>query len=576
MAIISPDTFDPLRRYVSVRLAQGVPLADADWNEGDDMRRYELRAFLRWFVGDGVPIDNDGFRIAATGSTTSFAIAAGGGPQAMQAGRMLVDGMEAFITADTDFAGQPLHVGQPGAAALAADWGVPVIAALPAPPAAPATRTLTVYLDVWERLVTLAEDPSLVLPGLGTETCSRLRREWAVRARTGTTPPVDGDADYLSGHGYAALATITQTSTGIIDDDAIADRRRRDVSLPSRMDFSQALADTFGTGYAVDGSGVPQLAYPLRDVINAILHERPAAVGPNAVLAAGPYNSPAAVTDATGTTWAFWVRVSGGDRFLSFSRRIAGTWTAPADAFQFTGVLSVSSLAVAAQPDGSIRAFYSALSGNNRIFSRLYNGSWGAEEVVDATDQNSRVSAATDAAGTIVLVWQRNTGGVLTAQSVRYPPGGPAGPVTPAGTMTRPGAHAVAIEPDGTPNLVYVQQPEPMGPDWGVFRKRYVGGAWEAGFTDTTLAIPVSGFVDLAAGCAADGALWLFYATTSAPGFSTLRARRLAIGSTETRELLPPSQSARYPGFVADLAGNASLYFQNGPLLQQVGLVQHI
>src|SRR5690606_36742539 len=162
------------------------------------------------------------------------------------------------------------------------------------------------YLDVWERLVTLAEDPSLVLPGLGTETCSRLRREWAVRARTGTTPPVDGDADYLSGHGYAALATITQTSTGIIDDDAIADRRRRDVSLPSRMDFSQALADTFGTGYAVDGSGVPQLAYPLRDVINAILQERPAADRPDAVLAARPYNSLPAVSVGTRTHSSVW------------------------------------------------------------------------------------------------------------------------------------------------------------------------------------------------------------------------------------------------------------------------------
>ena len=79
MAIISPNTFDPIRRYVSVRLAQGVPLADADWNEGDDMRRYELRAFLRWFVGDGVPVGNDGFRIAAINSATSFTIVAGGG-----------------------------------------------------------------------------------------------------------------------------------------------------------------------------------------------------------------------------------------------------------------------------------------------------------------------------------------------------------------------------------------------------------------------------------------------------------------------------------------------------------------
>lgn len=576
MAIISPSTFDPLRRYVSVRLAQGVPLADADWNEGDDMRRFELRAFLRWFVGDGVPLGNDGFRIAATGSATSFDIVAGGGPQALQAGRMLVDGLEAFITANVGFAAQPLHASQPGAVALAAAWGVPVIAALPAPPVAPATRTLTVYLDVWERLVTLAEDPALVLPGLGTETCSRLRREWAVRVRTAATPPVGGDPDFIAGHSYAALATITQTSAGAINAAQVADRRRRDIALPSQMDFNQVLADTFGGGYAVNGSGVPQLPFAMRDVINAMLRERPAAVGPTQVLAGGPFNTPTAVIDSTGVPWVFWVRAVGPNRFLSFTRRIAGAWTAVADAFQFAGVLSVSSIAAAAQPDGSLRVFYSALAGNNRIFSRRFSGAWGAEELVDATDQASRVTAVTDPAGTIVLAWQRDTAGVLTAQTVRYPVGGPAGAVTPAGTMTRPGDLAVTVDPTGAPQLVYVQEPNPIAPNWPVLAKRYLAGAWEAGFTDTTLTLPVNTFIDLAVGYTADGALWAFYATTSTPGFSTLRARRLVLGVTETRELLPPAQTARFPALAVDAAGNAALYFQNGPLLQQVGLVQHI
>lgn len=576
MAIISPNTFDPLRRYVSVRLAQGVPLADADWNEGDDMRRYELRAFLRWFVGDGVPAGNDGFRIAAVNSATSFTIVAGGGPQPLQAGRMLVDGMEAFITADIGFTAQPLHAGQAGAAALAASWGVPVIAALPAPPVAPATRTLTVYLDVWERLVTLAEDPALVLPGLGTETCSRLRREWVVRVREAPTPPADGDPDFIAGHSYAALATITQTSAGTIDAPDVADRRRLGISLPSQMDFNQIMADAFGSGYTVDGSGATRLPYPMRDVINAMLRERPAAVGPATVLAAGPYNMPTAAIDSGGVPWVFWVRVTGGNRFLSFTRRIAGTWSPPADAFQFTGVLNVSSLAAAAQPDGSIRVFYSALSGNNRIFSRQFTGTWGAEELIDATDQNSRVSAVADPAGTIVVAWQRDTGGTLTAQTVRYPLGGPAGAITPAGTMVRPGDHAITIDPTGAPQLVYVQEPNPLGPNWSVFTKRFIANAWEAGFTDSTLTVPVTTFIDLAAGHAADGSLWLFYSTVGTPGFSTLRARRLVVGVTEIRELLPPQQTARFPSLAVDAVGNADLYIQNGALLQQVSLVQHI
>ena len=63
MANISRNTFEKLKHYVSVRLQQGVPLLDADWNEMEDIRRFELQAFLKWFVGNGVPAGNDGFRI---------------------------------------------------------------------------------------------------------------------------------------------------------------------------------------------------------------------------------------------------------------------------------------------------------------------------------------------------------------------------------------------------------------------------------------------------------------------------------------------------------------------------------
>ncbi len=60
MAVITKDTFDPLHRYVGVRLQQGVPIVDADWNEMEDVRKFELRAYLKWFVGNGIPEGNDG------------------------------------------------------------------------------------------------------------------------------------------------------------------------------------------------------------------------------------------------------------------------------------------------------------------------------------------------------------------------------------------------------------------------------------------------------------------------------------------------------------------------------------
>src|SRR5215510_12925624 len=65
MAVITSDTFDPLRAYSGVRLQQGAPLVDADWNEAHDVRKFEVQAFLKWFVGNGVPEGNDGFRIAS-------------------------------------------------------------------------------------------------------------------------------------------------------------------------------------------------------------------------------------------------------------------------------------------------------------------------------------------------------------------------------------------------------------------------------------------------------------------------------------------------------------------------------
>lgn len=53
------------KHYVGVRLQQGVPILDTDWNELEDLRRHEVASVLQRFFGDGVPDDNDGFRIDA-------------------------------------------------------------------------------------------------------------------------------------------------------------------------------------------------------------------------------------------------------------------------------------------------------------------------------------------------------------------------------------------------------------------------------------------------------------------------------------------------------------------------------
>jgi len=238
MAVISPSTFDALRSYVNVRLQQGVPIVDADWNELDDMRKFELRAFLKWFVGDGIPgapggANNDAFHISVAAPTANdFTILSGvtGAVDPLHnLGWGLVDGLSVFITADTKFSAQPLNSSQAGSAALSTKLGVPVIPALTTPVA---NGTLTVYLDVWERLVTPTEDPSLVAPGLGTESCARMKREWVVRTRAAAGAPVLGNPDFIAGHSYYALATLARRNADPnINPADIADLRQTHLTL---------------------------------------------------------------------------------------------------------------------------------------------------------------------------------------------------------------------------------------------------------------------------------------------------------------------------------------------------------
>lgn len=63
------------QHYVGVRLQQGVPILDTDWNELEDLRRHEVASIGSWFLGDGVPVGSDGFRIVPiTGGGTDTII----------------------------------------------------------------------------------------------------------------------------------------------------------------------------------------------------------------------------------------------------------------------------------------------------------------------------------------------------------------------------------------------------------------------------------------------------------------------------------------------------------------------
>lgn len=419
MATISPNSFDPLRRYVGVRLQQGVPIVDADWNELDDVRKFEVRAFLKWFVGDGVPDGNDGFRIDGTGLANDFVVNAGisGTPNGLgNVGRCLVDGLDVIISANIKFSDQPLHANRPGSAALAAALHVPPIAPLAAPAA---SGTVVAYLDVWERLVMPAEDPTLVLPGLGTESCARLKREWAVRVRNGTSAPAPGDADYLAGHSYYALAAIARRAqavdpTGTINAGDVADLREQRLLMPP----ATLIADLFGTDPEEYRRGRGRPAISLREAINALIRgETPST--PETTIAASPTSDDdigrGTFFDAANGLITIWNSNRAGNVMQVFAARLslANAAAGFADPPQqvTSGVAHVRPHAILLNTGEVLVAYESATAPNNEDV-HLKRGTFanlktGLAEIAVAADPATRERApfAVAVDGQVLIMW---------------------------------------------------------------------------------------------------------------------------------------------------------------------------
>ncbi len=145
------DTFDETKDYIGIRLQQGVPLLDRDWNELEDIRRYQDWALRAKYLGDGTP--DDGFKISPIiGKPDDFKISKG---------CCLVDGFEA-VNRNVDH-----YLGQSDVAAITI-------------PSDREKRTDVVYIDLWISEVTgtkdLHNDQDIKI-----ETCSRHKIEWRVR-----------------------------------------------------------------------------------------------------------------------------------------------------------------------------------------------------------------------------------------------------------------------------------------------------------------------------------------------------------------------------------------------------------
>jgi hypothetical protein len=194
-------TFDEHKRYVGVRLQQGVPLLDRDWNELDDIRRFFEQRLREHYLGEGVP-DLTGFEVRAPDFDAENDVLIG-------AGSCAVAGLDVWSEQDVLFSEQGDRV--------------------PLPPPAPAGDTLVLYLEPEVVLVDSTVDPDLGNPqDVNMETCLRDQLRWAVRAvRRPGLPPA----------GTYVLAEITRGADDTqIGAGLIADRRRTMLCLANAVD----------------------------------------------------------------------------------------------------------------------------------------------------------------------------------------------------------------------------------------------------------------------------------------------------------------------------------------------------
>jgi hypothetical protein len=227
------------RHYVGVRLQQGVPLLDADWNELEDLRRLELQALIKMFVGTGVPAGDDGFRISSSGDANNFSI---------HAGVILAGGMLVINGALTTYLAQPE---QPGLPALTTPGGI-------------VDRNDVVYLDVWHDEIAGAGGPNadsrLVNALVGVETAVRIRRRWQVRVQENAT---DLSAVVPApGHSLLPLALLRRRpATPVISDSMVVERRITGLTVSNNLKVP--LDVTRGTEH-VDSKRFAQMLQTLR------------------------------------------------------------------------------------------------------------------------------------------------------------------------------------------------------------------------------------------------------------------------------------------------------------------------
>ena len=154
---------DPLKRYSRVLMQQGRVTTDADENERQEIGIRRDRTMALDIVG----------KAAVPRATTpnAFEITASGDDLKIGAGRMYVDGIiaEAVPSDPLTYKTQPFFPDPPPIGSFGAGRGL-------------------AYLEVWEREITVAEDPNLPeVALLGLDTTTRTKTIWQVKIAKGLT-----------------------------------------------------------------------------------------------------------------------------------------------------------------------------------------------------------------------------------------------------------------------------------------------------------------------------------------------------------------------------------------------------
>ena len=210
--VISGDAVVQPRHYVGVKMQQGVPILDADWNDADDIRRRETELLMRDFIGNGVAGTGTAFSIAQVEADNDFIIQAGvlllGGWQVINGSAIRYSEQSRFYDNDNNFLGIDLNT-----------------------PAG--DRSDIVYLDVHEEEIAANGDHAdtrLVNASIGLETANRVERRWTVRV-------AENASDFSSlplntpGHQYYPLARLYRSGTARIQAYMIEDQRRLGLTL---------------------------------------------------------------------------------------------------------------------------------------------------------------------------------------------------------------------------------------------------------------------------------------------------------------------------------------------------------